>query len=482
MEGAKRAAKMKDSSEIGRDRLTVFEKRVLRTIAAHGMLKQGDHVLAGVSGGADSMAMLFCLQCISARLHLRITAAHLNHGIRGAEGDEDESFIRDYCHGLGIPFISEFAEVKAQAAKAKQNLEDRARRVRYEFLRRTAAKIGAAKIAVGHNLNDQAETLLLRLLRGSGLQGLAAIYPIVDKSIIRPLLECSRSEILGFLADEKVPFREDSSNLDLKFRRNRVRRELVPYLEKSFNPRLIKVLAREAEIYRELWQYLEALSRSTFESLQIPAKNGVSLKVRDLYDLHPGFRKLVLRQAIRECRGSLNGITLDHIHGIIRLCVTGQSGSRLELPDGCVALRQFDELWLLNGDQPPAHPFEYILPIPGRCVVSQARMEIAANFGEFPTMDCPSGPPLSKAYLDAKLIPNELIVRSRVSGDRYGGTGHKKVKKLLIDSRIPLRERSTLPMIATRDCVMWIPGVRPAKPFRANKGAQNCVILSARLI
>ncbi|MBP1607961.1 MAG: tRNA(Ile)-lysidine synthetase [Acidobacteria bacterium] len=473
---------MADSHETKRTELTHLERRVLRTIAKHGMLNKGDHVLAAVSGGADSMALLVCLHHMALRFKLILTAAHLNHGIRGNEADEDENFIRHCCEQLDVPFIAETAKIKSLAGETKQNLEDLARRVRYEFLRRTAAKIGAAKIAVGHNLDDQAETILLRLLRGSGIQGLAAIHPVVDKTIIRPLLECSRTEILEFLSNEKLPFREDSSNLDLHYSRNRVRKELIPYLVKSFNPRLLQVLAREAELSRELWLYLDSQSRNAFESIRVPAANGVSLNANRLCELHPAFQKLVLRQALKECLGSLNGITLDHIRKIIGLCGPGKSGCRLELPHGYTALRQFNELKLLEIELQPAPEFKYELAIPGRCVIPQARMEIAADFGQFPGTDLPSGPPLSLAYLEAELVPNELIVRSRASGDRYGGSEHKKVKKLLIDSRIPFPERSVLPMVATRDCVLWIPGFRPAKSFRAKRGAQNCVILSAKSI
>lgn len=473
---------MAESDETTRKKFTHLEKKVLRTVSKYGMVKKGDHVLMAVSGGADSMALLGCFRRIAPRFNLTLTAAHLNHGIRGAEGDADERFIQDYCSQLGIPYIAEAADIKCEATTTKQNLEDLARRVRYDFLRRTAAKIGAAKIAVGHNLDDQAETLLLRIMRGSGIQGFAAIYPIVDKTVIRPLLECSRSEILAFLTKENISFREDSSNLDLRYRRNRVRKELVPYLEKSFNPRLLQVLGREAEVFRELWQYLDTQSKNTFKSIRVPTKNGIALDANGLHELHPAFQKLVLRQALKECRGSLKGITLDHIRGVIGLCSSGKSGCRLELPDGCVALRQFDKLCLLHNDLPQAPPFKYTLTIPGRCVVSQSHMEISADLGQFPETDCPSGPPLSTAYIEAGLVPNELIVRSRVSGDRYGGTGHKKVKKLLIDSRIPFPERSVLPMVATQDCVLWIPGFRPARSFRAQKGAQNCIILTARSI
>jgi tRNA(Ile)-lysidine synthase len=473
---------MTNSGEIEQTMLSIFEKRVRRTIAKHRMLKRGDHVLVAVSGGADSMALLFCLQRIAPGLQLVLAAAHLNHGIRGAEGDADETFVRDYCQRFKISFISEAADIKSQAAATKQNLEDVARRMRYDFLRRAAAKVGAGKIAVGHNLNDQAETVLLRLMRGSGIEGLAAIHPIVDKTIIRPLLECSRPVILKYLTDAKIPFREDSSNLDLGFSRNRVRAELIPYLEKSFNPHLLQVLAREAELSRELLQYLDAQSRHTFEAIRAPTVNGVSLYAKGLSELHPALQKLALRQALKECRGSLRGIALSHILGILGLCRSGKSGRRVELPDGFVALRQFDRLLLLENDLPEAPQFRYVLSVPGRCIVPQSRLEIAAELGQIPKTDDMPVPSIAMAYLDASQIPNKLVVRSRVPGDRYGGATRKKVKKLLIDSRISILERSVLPMIATPECVLWIPGFKPAKPFRVEAGDfQGCVvILTAR--
>ena len=214
-------------------KLCRFEIRVRKTIEKHSMLNPGDHVLVAVSGGADSVALLLCLHKLARALPLSLTIAHLNHRIRGQEGDADEDFVRSLSAGLHLPFCSEAIEVKKQAIEGKHNLEELARLKRYEFLRRTARRIGAQKIAVGHNLNDQAETVLFRFIRGSGIEGLSAIHPVVDGLVIRPLLDCSRKEIVEYLKQKGASYRDDSTNKDVQLARNRIRMELVPYLEKT---------------------------------------------------------------------------------------------------------------------------------------------------------------------------------------------------------------------------------------------------------
>ena len=213
--------------------------RVRRTIQRFGMLTGGEHILVAVSGGADSVALLLCLQKLAPGLNLTLTVAHLNHGIRGAEATADAEFVRRLSTRQNLPFISESIDIKELAHSGKRNLEELAREKRYEFLKRTARGVGAQKIAVGHTMNDQAETALFRFIRGSGIEGLSAIHPVIDGILIRPLLECSRDSILTFLEIEGAGYREDSTNSDLRYSRNRLRREVVPVLEQSFNPQLI---------------------------------------------------------------------------------------------------------------------------------------------------------------------------------------------------------------------------------------------------
>jgi tRNA(Ile)-lysidine synthase len=464
------------------------------------MLKPGERVLVAVSGGADSVALLICLQRTAARLEITVAAAHLNHRLRGEESDSDEDFVRRLCARCGIELIAESARVKEKAAASGQNLEEAAREARYEFLRRAARRVGAHRIAVGHTLNDQAETVLMRLFRGSGASGLSAVYPVVDGIIIRPLLETGRAEVLRYLKALRVRHREDSSNRDLELSRNRLRNKWIPLLSREFNPRLIEILAREADLARETSDFLERVSRAEYGRLRGTIRGGISLPAKEMSELHPLMQKLVCRQALQEVRGSLRGITSHHIEAVLRLCLTGQSGKATELPGGVTVVRRFKNVAVLR-DRPQAGPgFEYRLRLPGRCSVPEAGVEfVASEDGE--NGDSHRCPPekvndpmemrpvssgghrwlsTSYAWLDRDTLPKALVVRSRRPGDRYGGAGHRKVKKMLIDAQIDLHARARLPVVAAGDAVVWIPGFRPARQYAVRPDSAHRILLEAR--
>lgn len=455
-------------------KLKALEIKVLRIIRKSAMLVSGEQAVVAVSGGADSTSLLLCLHALAPALGCSLTVAHLNHCLRGAEGDADEAFVRHMSANLGLPFESETVNVKEYALAAKQNLEHAAREKRYEFLRRTAEKVGARKIAVGHNQNDQAETALFRFLRGSGIEGLSAIHPVVDDQVIRPLLECSREDILEYLKQCGCEYREDSSNADLRFSRNRIRRELIPYLEENFNPSLNRTIARETALIRETWSFVEAQALQAFEGMHRPVPGGVAVNIAAIPDLHPALQKQVLRCALRYCLGSLNGITLAHIEALLSLCTHSMSGARIPMPHKAVAIRQFDELLILRSAPDVTSGFCYELDVPGYCYVAEARAFFRTGVCRSPEYGMERDYS-RRAVFELSALQNPLVVRSRIAGDRYGGVGHKKVKKMLIDGRIPQTERDVLPMVVTGDDVIWIPGFRPAKAYEAEDLAQPFV-------
>lgn len=442
------------------------------------MLTPGDLVVVAVSGGADSVALLLCLHRLAPEFQLSIAAAHLNHRIRGAEGDADQEFVREMSSTLGVPFISEVIEVKREAARTKENLEQLARRVRYSFLRRTAASLKAQKIAVGHTMNDQAETALFRFLRGSGIQGLSAIHPILDGIIIRPLLKCPRTGIIKYLKQQDAPYREDSTNKDLSYTRNRIRKELLPCLEQLYNPRLIETLSRTAGLAYETWSFMESEAAKAFEAMRLETENGVSMEVAEIAKLHPALQKQVLRCALKSCMGSLSNIASIHINSLLSLCNHAHSGAQMPLPNRCVAFRQFDRLLLIRGARISARDlsYSYSLNIPGQCFIP----EIGALFS---AQKCGMQSALLKnnsakqAFLEPAVLPQILTIRSKEPGDRYGGLGHRKVKKMLIDQKIPLAQRPFLPMVVAGSHVIWIPGFRPARDYEAKPGSETCIAL-----
>lgn len=456
-------------------RINLLEK-VRKTIRAYGMLGGGENVLVALSGGADSMALLLCLHSLAPEFGLTLKVAHLNHGIRGAEADADEDFARATAAGLSLPFISERIDVKSRAGAEKRNLEELARELRYDFLSRAARAAGAAKIAVGHNLNDQAETAFFRFIRGSGSEGLSAIHPVVEGILIRPLLECSREEILEYLRLKQAGYREDSTNKSYAHARNRIRGELFPYLQEHFNPRLVATLARQARLARETWSYVEFEAKRAYAAIASETPEGPALDAASLVQLHPTLAKEVIRLALRE-RRSLRRVGSHHIEGILEICRTGQSGAKIDLPGSYAAERQFGRI-VLKEKGGGFEPFSYPLPVPGRCTVPEARAVFTCAPCRAPGPDEFREKAANRAFLDASLLTGALTVRSRMPGDRYGGPGRRKVKKMLIGSRIPLPQRAVLPMIVAGGSVVWIPGFRPARGFEARPGTAECLMIA----
>lgn len=454
-----------------------LESQVRRTIRRFAMIAPGSHVLVAVSGGADSTALLLCLHALAPEYRLSLTVAHLNHRIRGEEGDADAEFVRRMAAELSLQFVADIIEVKQQAEASKQNLEELARRRRYEFLRRTAARVGATRIAVGHTLNDQSETALYRFMRGSGMEGLSAIHPVVDQLIIRPLLDCSRTQICDYLQHKGALYREDSTNADLLHARNRIRHELIPYIQKNFNPQLLPTIAHETLLVREAWDYVQSQAAEAYATMHSRAQNGIVLEIPKLLALHPALQKLALRSGLKECLGTLQGIGYVHIQNLLALCETGGSGDILCVPHGGAAVRQFDSLLLLKNPPEPVPAYACILNIPGRChIVQSGHIFQCARCSPPNSEELRHNHP-ERAYLSMETLPASLTVRSRIPGDRYGGSGHRKVKKMLIDGKVPLLQRAALPMVAAGNDVVWIPGFPPARRYAANPDSKSCVLV-----
>jgi tRNA(Ile)-lysidine synthase len=441
------------------------------------MIAPGEHIIVAASGGADSTALLICLKTLARETRLTLTAAHLNHRIRGPEGDADAEFTRRLCENLEIPCVTETIDVKKQAEGSGENLESFARRIRYAFLRRAARQAGAQKIAVGHNRNDQAETALFRFIRGSGIEGFSAIRPVLGDGIIRPLIDCSSDLIRGYLRDKAILWREDSTNADLHYARNRIRHELIPYLEKKFNPRLIDALARGTDIARETWDFIEKQSRAALTNLFIETEEGLSLDIAGLLLLHPALQKQVLRLALKDGLDSPRNIGAVHIENLLGLCEKRTGGGEIQLPGGSRGIRRFDRLLLKKYTPEPAEEYSYSLDIPGEIHISEIRALFRFTIIHRPAdIETERFQNRRQAMFELAALPEKLEVRSRKPGDRYGGADRKKVKKMLIDAKIPMERRRELPMLAAAGVVVWIPGFRPARGYEARPESGECLL------
>ncbi len=322
--------------------------RVQETLCKFKMLADYDKVLVAVSGGADSLALLHILNNFKKKQHLALHVAHLNHMLRPREADKDEDFVRNLAGKLSIPAIIKRVDVAGYAKKKKLSIEEAARWLRYEFLLNSAREISASKIALGHNRDDQSETVLMRFLRGSGISGLRGI-PATRKLkhclIVRPLIDVGRPQILQFLKQKKYTFRTDSSNLSDAYSRNRIRNRLLPLLEKEFNPNIRDSLVRFAENIRADFNFLELQGKAAFDSVAKPSNaEEVKLDSKKLLLLHEALQKLVVRLAIEALLGNVRGIDYRHWKELEDLLVSRPEGSVVDLPGGLCAVKKSREI------------------------------------------------------------------------------------------------------------------------------------------
>jgi tRNA(Ile)-lysidine synthase len=473
----------------------MLSANVLRTIDRYGMVRPGDRVLVGLSGGADSVALTLVLVELAPRLGLSLVLAHLNHLLR-IEAEADESFSREMAERLALPFVSDRADVRARAAKSKRSIEDEGRRARYEFLEAQAERHECHRIAVGHTLDDQAETFLLRLLRGSGSRGLAGVHPVAGKRV-RPLIESRRREIEAYLQERGAAYREDPSNADPGYTRNRVRHSAIPLLRAGFNPRLVETLARSASILRDEEEWMDVLAREAFEELAREEDGAIRLAVPAVLSRPRALRRRLVRRAVERVRGGLENVARVHVEDALSLLEPGKSGREVHLP-GLVAERSFDEL--VFRARPPRAPqfavergyngFEYRLSIP-------ARVRIPEGGGTLSVRMCPRGgerdafesdrrsSPASPALGSAVIVGveeelPELTVRSPRRGDRFrplGAPGSKSLMRYLMERKVAREDRKSIPVVVRRgardDNILWVVGHGVSESCRLSPGGRR---------
>lgn len=440
-------------------------EKVKKTILAHGLFHGKDKILIAYSGGVDSTALLHLLLELRQEWPLEIFLGHFNHMLRpSAEGDEQ--FIRDEARRLSLPLFVGRGDIRARAKAMKQNIEETGSRLRYEFLNQKAAEIGGAKIATGHTLTDQAETFLMRLMRGSGLRGLAGIYPAVEDRLVRPLLEIEREEIEAYLEKKKIAFRIDESNFDRRFLRNRIRLELLPYIQKNFEPTFIRQLGRMASIIREEDSLLEEMAREKAKEAIKKKSGSVSLDWQSLSSAPRALARRVVRNFISEIRGSLRRISFEDVESVLSL----GEGKEYSLKEDVVLRREKDQIVLKKKSVSVEYEYKWdgkgILEVQELGLKFKGKKRARENFSPFLSDD------LTRVFLDLGKLRFPLTVRNRKEGDRYhplGAPGRKKVKEVFRSKRIPLAERVRHPVFISGDEIAWIFGLPVSEKFKIDK-------------
>ncbi len=431
--------------------------QVRRTMDRFSMTEPGELVVVAVSGGPDSVCLLHVLGELSKELDIDMVVAHYNHGLREGEDESETQLVKKMAESMGLPFVTERA---LHLEPGAPSLEEKARDARYIFLEKIRKNSGAQKIAVGHNLNDQAETVLMRLLRGSGQTGLGGIRPMRDNRIIRPLIEIKREDIMTYLNARGLPYALDRSNLDTAYYRNRIRLELLPLLL-NYQPKLIDHLGHLSNIIREEDGYLDSKAAAWVkrESVKDPRGN-LSLQVPSLVKLHPSLRKRVIRILLKKIGRTLFHISRNHIRAVSGIMKSGNPHAMVNLPNDTIVKRVYNRLVFLKGDEPVSSTFHYSFEGPGTFPMEEIGSTIIIEEIE----DGPDRLKVKKnheftALFDADIIRYPLIIRNFNPGDRFvplGLRGHKKVKDFFIDLKIPLDLRAVIPILTSHNSILWI--------------------------
>lgn len=472
----------------------VLEK-VRDFVSRHEMLSGARGVVVAVSGGPDSVALLSMLVELAPEFSQKaprdfIRVAHLDHMLRGQESAADAEFVRELARSYGLDVIVRSADVAARARAARRGVEEVARQLRYSFFLEVAREAGCDRIAVGHTMNDQAETFLMRLLRGAGSRGLGAMRPVApvcasegSPLLIRPLLCLRRDEVEQYCRECGLSWRVDSSNLSLDYARNRVRHQLLPLLG-QFNPRAVEVIARAASNLASEDEALREMARRALERARSELRGEMAYFVSEFLNQPRAIRVRMIEEAIgRHRKGA--GLTAKHFEQIEGLLREDMSGKRIELPGGLEVWREFDLLAFrdlaedaqycasISADNSPVRvagfEFELIRGIPASQFSSL--MEEARRSKE-------AGRDWMMAVLDDLALPDYLLIRPRRRGERASPT--KKLKSLMIDYGIPAGRRRSWPVLATPDGLyVWSPGLPPSSRFRASEESSGLAILRA---
>jgi tRNA(Ile)-lysidine synthase len=479
-------------------------ERVRQFVRDHDLIAPGTRVLAAVSGGSDSVALAHILRELDRAGELTLAGlVHFNHQLRTG-ADEDEAFVAQLGASLAVPLFSSRGDVAARARRERRSIEDAGRVARYEWFERARVECGADVVALGHTRDDQAETFLLRLLRGAGPRGLAGMHPR-NGEIVRPLLACRREELRKWLRARELPFVDDATNADVSIPRNRVRAELLPLLEQRFNPAVVEVLAGEADLARELWSWVDSQATDLAARLVRPVSGQEGERVREidvasLSDLPLALRRAVLHRALSELAG-VRPISFGHVDAAIRL--TDQLGDgRVDLPGQCLERigsrlvlrgRSADTIGRPAASQP--NLYRYPLSIPGEVALPQAGFLVSAEVQGGMKRDDARAIPGSRvpgsmlhdtAHVRGDLVSGSLAVRNRRPGDRFrpaGLDGRKKLQDYFVDRKVARDRRDHVPIVVDEtDRIVWVAGYEIDEAFRVTDPAQAVLILKLKAL
>ena len=452
---------------------------VRRMVKKH--LHSGATILAAVSGGADSVCMLHVLNSLKNEYDFALCAAHVNHMIRGIEADGDEEYVRSLCKGMGVKCYIKKCDVPLFAKERNISLEEAGRAMRYDFFNELRLKHNIDYIATAHNKCDQAETVIMRVLRGTGIDGLRGIKRAREDGVIRPLLDVTRDEIENYCEAHNLHFKTDSTNSDIEYTRNKIRYELIPYL-KRFNPSVIDALAKLADNIAEDADFIDGYAKRLYNSINspLPAHKPTALHIESLNMLHNAMRTRMYISASRDAMGGSYKLERKHIEAVDRLSRM-QSGGEINLPSGLTVYNRYGWLEFENMRKRSEDIESFCEPFDenGSVTIEKAGAVISSQVID--KNDFRPAPNLFAIdYLSIK--GRGMVVRSRKMGDRmvvFKNGKSKKLKKYFIDMKISKEEREKIPLLAFKDSgdIIAILGHRVCEPYRMKKTSNKLLVV-----
>ncbi|GAA0181561.1 tRNA lysidine(34) synthetase TilS [Clostridium sediminicola] len=452
--------------------------KVKETIKKYNMIEEDDLIIVALSGGPDSVALLHILYELKDKLKIRIVAAHVNHGLRGKDSDDDEKYVSEICSKYDIPLYSKRFDIHQIAKTKGLSCEMAGRESRYDYFSALMKKISANKIALAHHANDQAETILMRLIRGSGIEGLIGIKPVRDKIFIRPLISITRKKIENYCEDNKLLPRIDKTNYETIYSRNKVRLELIPYIEENFNGDITNTLNRFADIMKDDNDYLETIASQKMDGYCLENSNEIKIS-KEAFNEHRAILSRILRNTIKKIKGNLKNIEKKHIDDIIQI-QQKETGKVLSLPDNVQIMNTYRDIIVRKKLEVKKSldykNLEYRLEINKRNFIQSECFTVKMKL-----IESKSGKKILKnnkfiKYFDYDKANNDIILRYRKNGDKFsplGMKGRKKVKDYFMDLKIPQHERDRIPMICFGGNIAWIIGCGISNKYKIDNNTKR---------
>ncbi|RJE83585.1 tRNA lysidine(34) synthetase TilS [Paenibacillus sp. 1011MAR3C5] len=464
-----------------------LQMELAKEAAAHSMWEKGDTILVAVSGGPDSMALLHMLQGLTAEQGIKLVAAHVNHGFRAEESAFELEVVQSIAESLGVPCETIVMDLPSYIEENRLNLQAAARQKRYEFLYRTALQYGASRIALAHHADDQAETVLMRLIRGAGLSGLSGMSSVrreKNVQLIRPLLRMNKSDLLRYCEEHEIPYCVDSSNLARYYFRNTIRLDVIPYLM-QFNPQLPQSLQRLAEVAGAEDEWMEQQASEWFSRIVRCGERECQVECRELSSLHVALQRRLIKLILNYLSQDTENITYGAVETMRQAASSHAPATwRMDAAGGIQCLREYGVMrWVhTNARQDMAGGYDYVIE-----QGSDERIEAAPSGWSFQLewLETAAEKPSSRmeAYFDVAGLVFPLHVRNRVPGDRIhvlGLNGSKKVQDMFVDEKVPPSRRELYPLLSDGDGkLLWIPGIRRSAHALPGSGSAQVLRITA---